>query len=51
VRHSFATRLVEKKVPIHEIKERMGRAAIATTMIYLHAVKHGGHTIVSPLDT
>jgi len=42
---------VEKKVPIHEVKELMGHASIETTMIYLHAVEHSGHTIVSPLDT
>ncbi len=51
LRHSFATRLVEKKVPIHEIKELMGHASIETTMIYVHAVEHSGHTVISPLDT
>ncbi|HET7090911.1 MAG TPA: integron integrase [Anaerolineae bacterium] len=51
LRHSFATRLVEKKAPIHEVKELMGHASIETTMIYLRAAEHSGHTVVSPLDT
>jgi len=51
LRHSFATRLLETGVPIHQVKELMGHKSIETTMIYLHTGEQSGHTITSPLDT
>jgi len=51
LRHSFATRLLETGVPIHQVKELMGHKSIETTQIYLHTIEQSGHTITSPLDT
>lgn len=36
LRHTFATRLVKKKVDIHKIKELLGHTYITTTQIYTH---------------
>lgn len=36
LRHTFATRLIEKGVDIVVVKELMGHANISTTMIYVH---------------
>ncbi len=51
LRHSFATRLLETGVPIHQVKELMGHKSIETIMIYVHTIEQSGHTITSPLDT
>ena len=37
LRHTFATRLIEKGVDIVVVKELMGHANISTTMIYVHS--------------
>jgi site-specific recombinase XerD len=36
LRHSYATRLIERGVPIHDVARALGHASIATTQIYLH---------------
>ncbi len=36
LRHSFASRLVQKGVPLYVVKELMGHSDIATTQIYSH---------------
>ena len=37
LRHTFATRLIEKNIDIVVAKELMGHADISTTMIYVHS--------------
>ena len=37
LRHTFATRLIEKGVDIVVVKELLGHASITTTMIYVHS--------------
>lgn len=39
LRHTFATRLVEQKVPIRIIQELLGHSAVTTTMRYTHALE------------
>ncbi len=51
LRHSYATHLLEEGVNIVKIKELLGHATIATTMIYLHVAKLPETPIHSPLDT
>jgi integrase/recombinase XerD len=51
LRHSYATHLLEDGVSILAIKELLGHADIATTMIYLHVANPPATTVHSPLDT
>lgn len=37
IRHTYGTRLADRQVPPHEIKELMGHARLASTERYLHA--------------
>lgn len=37
LRHTFATRLIEKGIDIVVVKELLGHASIQTTMIYVHS--------------
>lgn len=37
LRHTFATRLIEKGIDIVVVKELLGHASISTTMIYVHS--------------
>lgn len=39
LRHTFATRLVEQKVPLRIIQELLGHSAVTTTMRYTHALE------------
>jgi site-specific recombinase XerD len=36
LRHSYATRLVERGVPIHDVQAALGHSSLATTEVYLH---------------
>jgi site-specific recombinase XerD len=36
LRHSYATRLIERGVPIHEVQAALGHSSLATTQVYLH---------------
>jgi site-specific recombinase XerD len=51
LRHSYATHLLEDGVNIVTIKELLGHAHIATTMIYLHVAQIPPGAAHSPLDT
>jgi integrase/recombinase XerD len=51
LRHSYATHLLEDGASILAIKELLGHANIATTMIYLHVANPPATAVHSPLDT
>lgn len=51
LRHSYATHLLEDGVNIVTIKELLGHAHIATTMLYLHVAQIPPGAAYSPLDT
>jgi site-specific recombinase XerD len=51
LRHSYATHLLEEGVNIVTIKELLGHAHIATTMLYLHVAQIPPGAAHSPLDT
>lgn len=51
LRHSYATHLLEDGVNIVVIKELLGHATIATTMVYLHVAQLPHTQPYSPLDT
>jgi site-specific recombinase XerD len=36
LRHSYATRLIERGVPIHDVQAALGHSSLATTQVYLH---------------
>jgi site-specific recombinase XerD len=51
LRHSYATHLLEEGVNIVTLKELLGHAEVATTMIYLHIARCEVIKAHSPLDT
>lgn len=51
LRHTYATHLLEEGVNIVTLKELLGHAEIATTMIYLHVAQCELVKSHSPLDT
>jgi site-specific recombinase XerD len=48
LRHSFATHLVGSGCDIRTIRQRLGHADVATTMIYTHAINKNRLGIRSP---
>ena len=50
LRHSFATHLVEKGVPLHVVQDLLGHHSIKTTEIYLHISNKFRKELKSPLD-
>jgi len=51
LRHTYATHLLEEGVNIVSLKELLGHAEIATTMVYLHVAQCPRINPHSPLDT
>jgi len=51
LRHSYATHLIEQGVNIVTVRDLLGHAEIATTMIYLHVAQCPLVKAHSPLDT
>jgi integrase/recombinase XerD len=50
LRHSFATHIVEKNVPLHVVKQLLGHQDIKTTEVYLHISNKYMMEIKSPLE-
>lgn len=50
LRHSFATHLIEKRVPLHVVQDLLGHHSIKTTEIYLHISNKFRKELKSPLD-
>lgn len=51
LRHCFATHLLESASDIRTVQELLGRADVATTMIYNHVLKVVGAGVRSQLDS
>lgn len=49
-RHTYATHLVQRKVPIEAIQKLLGHSSITETMIYAHVKSDELHTEVSRID-
>jgi integrase len=50
LRHSFASHLAMRGVPLRVVQELLGHASIATTMIYAHLAPHVARDAVRVLD-
>jgi site-specific recombinase XerD len=51
LRHSFASNLVQKGVPLYTIKELLGHSSISTTEIYSHLNMDSLREAIKKLDT
>lgn len=50
LRHTFASHLASKGVPVVTIKELLGHSSINTTMIYMHYAPHTGAAAVEAIE-
>jgi site-specific recombinase XerD len=50
LRHSFATRLLERGAHIRTVQEQPRHADVRTTMVYTHVLGRGGRAVRSLLD-
>jgi len=51
LRHSFASRLVQRGVDIYTVKEQMGHAVISVTMRYAHLAPSHLHAAVERIGS
>ena len=50
-RHTFASHIVQNRVPIEYVQKLLGHASINETMIYTHLRREELHEEVKKLDT